>query len=118
MISEKRINTDASRAVAHNLRSESGIRPQTGGNYLLHKPCSYGIAMKWLLFVKGIKYRDFAKAYNGSTSQNINYLINRTRKELFYPEDIDKICEILEVDSEYFYALSERIEELSNGKTC
>lgn len=63
-----------------------------------------------------MKYADFAKRYNGTTAQNANHIINRMKKECFSAEDIEKVCKLLRVEPEYFYALSEKIEEISDGE--
>lgn len=112
---EKRLNADASRAYMFCLKGMSGIKPKSGGNPLTHKPSCYGVAIKWLLYIKGITYAKFAERYNGTTAQNINHLINRLNKERLYAENIDKICEVLNVSYDYFSALCDKIEAKMEG---
>lgn len=107
---EKRLNADATRAYMFTVKGKSGIKPKSGGNALTHNPSPYGVAIKWLLYIKGMTYAQFAQRYNGTTAQNINHLINRLDKERFFAENIDKICEVLTVDFDYFTALCEKIE--------
>lgn len=107
---ENRLNADATRAYMFSVKAKNGIKPKSKGNILTHNPSSYGIAIKWLLYIKGITYAKFAQQYNGTTAQNINHLINRLDKERFFAENIDRICEVLTIDLDYFTALCEKIE--------
>lgn len=112
---EARLNSDATRAYMFTIKGMNGIKPKSGGNPLTHKPSCYGVAIKWLLYIKGITYAKFADRYNGTTAQNINHLINRLNKERLYAENIDKICEVLNVEYDYFLALCEKIESKMEG---
>ena len=112
---EKRINADATRAYMFTLKAQNGIKPKSKGHALTHNPSSYGIAIKWLLYIKGITYAQFAQRYNGTTAQNMNHLINRLDKKRFFAENIDRICEVLTIDFDYFTALCEKIESKMEG---
>ena len=101
------IRIDAGKAVNYDARLKIG-----GGYELKHAPSSYGIAIKWLLGVKRMTYAQFAKAFNGSTAQNVNHWINRTDKRRFSEFDIEQICKALKVRQDYFIDLSEAIEEI------
>lgn len=104
---QKSVASDAIRAVNFN-----GKLKNTGGNLLKHKPCCYGVALKWLISLKKMTYEQFGKKYNGSTGQNINHIINRADKSRFFVEDIEQMCKVLRVKKEYFMELSMKIEEL------
>jgi hypothetical protein len=108
---ESRVSADATRAYMFSIKSKSGSKPNNGGNKLKHKPSVYGIAIKWLIFVKGMTYAQFADMYNGTTAQNANYLINRISKDRFYEENLDKMCQVLGISFDYFSELCEKIEE-------
>ena len=112
---QKRISSDATRAYMFTMKSKNGMKPRSGGYQLTHNPSPYGVAIKWLLYIKGITYAQFAQRYNGTTPQNINHLINRLDKDRFFEENIDKICEVLTVDFDYFKALCEMIETKMEG---
>ena len=107
MTKKERLLIDATKAFNFDAKARVG-----GGNKLSHKPCSYGIALKWLVHAKGMTYFQFAQRYNGTTGQNINHLINRCAKERFFEEDIEKMCTVLGVKQSYFYELCQNIEEM------
>jgi hypothetical protein len=111
---KKRIGADASRAYMFALKGITGAKA-TGGNKLLHKPSCYGVALKWLIYIRGLTYAQFAKAYNGTTGQNANYLINRVEKEKFLNEDLEKMCSVLSIEYDYFMELCEEIEKKMEG---
>lgn len=108
---EKRIDADATRAYMFSVKGMNGIKPRSGGNQLKHKPSCYGIAIKWLIYIKGLTYAKFAKAYNGTTAQNINHLINRISKDRYFDDNIEKMCDVLNIEYDYFISLCEKIEE-------
>jgi hypothetical protein len=103
----KSVGLDAIRAVNFN-----GKLKNTGGYLLKHKPCCYGVALKWLINLKKMTYEQFGQKYNGSTGQNINHMINRTDKSRFFIEEIEQMCKVLRVKKSYFMELSRKIEEL------
>lgn len=111
MMDEKRITADATKAYMFTVKTSAVNKPRNGGYKLTHKPSAYGIAIKWLIFIKGMTYAKFAERYNGTTGQNINHLINRCSKERYFEEDIAKICDVLGVTFEYFTELCAKIEE-------
>lgn len=108
---DRDISLDASRAYMYNLQSKNGNKAKNGGYVLKHSPSSYGIALKWLIYLRGYTYSQFGERYNGTTGQNINNMINRISKDRFYYEDIDKMCDILCVTRKYFDKLCEEIEK-------
>ena len=108
---EKKISADASRVYTFALNSINGNKAGRGGNVLTHKPSAYGMVLKWLIFVKGMTYSQFAKLYNGTTAQNLNHFINRADKTRFFAEDIDKMCAVLNVTYDYFIAVSDKVQE-------
>lgn len=109
---EKRtVDLDAVRAYMFSVKASNGNKVRVGGYQLKHKPSSYGIALKWLIFIRGMSYSTFAKRYNGTTAQNANHLINRIDKERFFAENVEKMCDVLGVTYEYFTELCEKIEE-------
>ena len=109
---EKRtVEADANRAYMFSVKVSSGNKVRVGGYQLTHKPSSYGIALKWLMFIRGMSYATFAKRYNGTTAQNANHLINRINKERFFAENVEKMCNVLGVTYDYFVDLCDKIEE-------
>lgn len=111
MGSENTIVCDAYRAV------RTDIKKHTGGNALRHKPTSYGVALKWLINGRRYTYERFAREFNGTTAQNLNNIINRTGKGGYSVDDIRKMCEILQITTEYFYELSNEIEKILNRES-
>lgn len=107
MINKDTIMLDAGKAMRYDAKARV-----VGGFNLKSKPSCHGIALKWLIGVRKITYAEFAKRYNGTTAQNLNNLINRTDKSRFFEEDVERMCEVLKISPEYFYALSEAIETL------
>ena len=107
--SKRTIQSDASMAIRYNAVINNVHRAKVGGNKLTRNPRGYGIAFKWLIYTKGMTYEDFGKRYDGSTSQNINHLLNRTKN--IPDDDIMKMCEVLNVDFDYFMQLCEEIEK-------
>jgi len=108
--------TDAGRALSYSRNGRKLIKTRNGGNKLKHKPSCYGIAIKWLIYVKGMTYEQFAKKYNGKTAQNLNHFINRTPKSNYIEEDLQKIATTLGVTYEYFATLCNDIEILMKEK--
>lgn len=108
---EKKLNADATRAYMFAMKNMGGNKPRGGGNKLTHKPSSYGVALKWLIYIRGMTYAQFAQRYNGTTAQNANHLINRVSKDRIFDDDLDKMCKVLNVKYEYFIELCKRIEE-------
>ena len=108
---EKRISADASRAYTFALRGLNGAKANKGGNVLTHKPSCYGIVLKWLIFVRKMTYAQFAKLYNGTTAQNLNYFINRADKKRFFDENVEKMCEVLNVEYDYFIEVCNKVQE-------
>lgn len=113
---EDRIKTDSSRAYAFNIKSINGEKKKIGGNQIKHKPSSYGMAIKWLIYIKRMTYKEFAFAYNGTTAQNANHLINRIRKDRFFEDDLNKMCEVLNVSFDYLCKLADGIDKLMELK--
>lgn len=107
MTNKETILSDATRALQYDARLKI-----VGGYDLTHKPCCYGILLKWILGVRRISYGEFAKKLNGTTRQNLNSLINRADKSRFFPDVIESICKALGVTTEYFYDVAKKIEEL------
>lgn len=88
-------------------------KARVGGGYKLeHKPSSYGLVLKWLIKQRKMTYADFAKAYNGTTGQNVNNIINRVDKDRFFEEDVKQMCKVLGVKVSYFTRLANEVEEL------
>lgn len=112
MGSENTIVCDAYRAV------RTDYKKHIGGNALMHKPTSYGVALKWLITGKRYTYKRFAKMFNGTTAQNLNNIINRTGKGGYTEENIRKMCKILNITTEYFYELSNEIEKILDKEGC
>ena len=112
---EKRIAADASRAYTFALRAVNGSKANKGGNVLTHNPSCYGIVLKWLIYVRKMTYATFARLYNGTTAQNINYFINRADKKRFFDEDVEKMCEVLNVSYDYFISVSNKVQEKMEG---
>lgn len=88
-------------------------KPQIGGSKLSHKPTSGGMVLKWLLLKRGLTYGKFGKMYNGSSSQNINHLINRSR---ISEEEFGKMCEILKFDFSDFKEIRAGVEQVVGDK--
>ena len=83
-----RVSSDAMKAIRFSEKAQNGIK-YVGGNKLTHQACSYGMALKWLIYTRKMTYEQFGKLYNGTTGQNINHLINRCAKERFFEEDLE-----------------------------
>ena len=114
---KERIMSDAYRAVRNNEKGEKAVKRGDKRNVLTHKPSSYGVAMKWLLNVRGVTFAQFGKRYNGTTGQNINHLLNRANKDNFDEENLRKMCFAIGVDFGYFMALSEEIEKIMGSES-
>lgn len=88
------------------------LKAINGGQALKHKPSSYGIALKYLVHKRGFTYDKFAKLYNGTTAQNLNYYINRCDKDRYFDENVEKFCKVLHISVEYFNTFCEEIEKI------
>lgn len=103
----EKIKNDALKAFNFDLKL------RTGGLALTHKPACYGIVLKWLIHIKGFTYSQFAKLYNGTTAQNMNHLINRIDESRYFEEEIQKMCKILKVSTNYFNSVCKEVKLLS-----
>lgn len=112
MINEDTIKADAVKALRYDAKTR-----HCGGFDLKHQPSCYGIALKWILGVKKISYNAFARKYNNTTAQNINHLINRADKSRFFEEDIESMCIVLKISTEYFIKLGKAIEKMMDIKS-
>ena len=108
---EKSIESDAIKAIRYNLVITNKQKSIRKVNTLTHNPSCYGIALKWLLYIRGMTYEQFAKKYNGTTRQNLNHIINRVSKDKILYDEIEKMAHILSVEYDYFMALAEKIDE-------
>lgn len=108
---EEKIRADANSAYALNLKSLNG-KKATGGNRTKHQASSFGIAIKWLIYIRRMTYKEFAEMYNGTTAQNINHLINRIDKDRYFKDILEKMCMVLGVNLDYVYSLSDEIEKI------
>lgn len=88
------------------------VKGKTGGNKLKSKPVCYGVALKWLIYKKGLTYGEFAQRYNGTTAQNANHLINRIREDRYILDEVEKMCDVLGVSIEYFEKLVAEVKKL------
>lgn len=104
---EEKIISDANRAIKYDAKARL-----SGGYELKHKPSCYGVGLKWLIGIKGLTYSQFGARWNGTSGQNINHFINRVSKERFFEENVERMCEVLNVSFEYFIKLCENIEKL------
>lgn len=86
-----------------------------GGNKLRWKMNAYGIALKYIFITRDLTYVEVAEKY-GSTPQNINYIVNRMKKKQFNPFFVDKLCQMLSVDSGFFNDLVKEIENILEEK--
>ena len=100
------IELDARKAISFDSKLKN-----TGGYALKHKPCCFGVALKWLINIRKMTYKQFGEKYDGSTGQNINHLINRTDKSRFFEEDVEQMCKVLKVKKDYFLELSRKIDD-------
>lgn len=107
---KKSIESDAIKAIRYNLVITNKQKAIKRANSLTHKPSCYGIALKWLLYIRGMTYEQFAKKYNGTTKQNLNYIINRMSKNNVLFDEIDKMAQVLNVEYEYFMELAKAID--------
>ena len=101
------IDKIAERAIKHNSKLKNG------GFQLKHKPSCYGIAIKYLLFLKGVSLLEFSKILK-ITPQGLNHILNRTSKEKFYIETLEKYCDKLNIKYETFFAICDKIQEVLN----
>lgn len=88
------------------------VKGKTGGNKLTRQPTCYGVALKWLIYRKGITYAEFAQRYNGTTAQNANHLINRIGEDRYILDEVEKMCAVLEVDIKYFEKLVAEVKKM------
>lgn len=112
MLNEDTIMSDAVKAVNYNAK-----RKNAGGFHLKHEPSSIGMAIKWILGIKRMSFSRFAKLFNGTTPQNANHWINRTKITAFSEGDILQICKILKVNKEYLEELCSKIDEIREANT-
>lgn len=83
-----------------------------GGNKLKHSPCAYAMAIKYFMQQKGITFKMLGEHFNGITPQAINHLLNRTAKEQWTEEDIDRYCAALKINRTFFVNICEKLETL------
>lgn len=98
------IDKYATRAVNYNAKLKNG------GFGLKHKPSCYGIAIKYLLFTRGKTLAEFAKLIK-ITPQGLNHILNRTDKDKFYVETLERYCDILRVKYDFFFEFCDKIQE-------
>ena len=106
------IKSDAMKIIRFSEKAKQGIKT-VGGNKLSHNTCSYGMVLKWLIYTRRMTYDQFGKLYNGTTGQNINHLINRCSKERFFDENLERMCEVLNVEFDYFKEVCNFVEKYS-----
>lgn len=111
----KKVETDALRAIKFSTRSGKIGKVHCGGYEMVHKPSCYGVAIKWILYIKKISYESFAKRLGNTTAQSVNHTLNRVPKEKFIEEDLRNMCKILEIKFDYFDKLCQNIEILMQG---
>lgn len=87
-----------------------------GGYKLTHEPCSYALVIKYLMYTKDMTYKQLGAYFNNITAQGINHLLNRTPKDRYSEEDIDKYCNALKVKRSFFIELCDKVEELMEQK--
>ena len=116
MAEKKSIESDAVKAIRYNTVITNRQKAIRGVNKLANKPSSFGMALKWLIYIKGMTYEQFAKRYNGTTRQNLNYLINRVPKENVIYDDLEKMLAVINVDFDYFMQLADCIEKKMGNK--
>lgn len=104
------ISSDAMKAIKFSEKAKNGIK-YVGGNKLTHDTCSYGVVLKWLIYTRKLTYEQFGRLYNGTTGQNINHLINRCSKERFFEENLEKMCEVLGLEFDYFEEMCKLVEK-------
>ena len=107
---EEKIKLDARRAISGGYGGNV-----YGGNELKHKPTVYGLAFKYILHLRGISYREAAKAL-AMSPQSLNYALNRMSEKNFDYALIQRICVRLRLNEDYLYALSAEIERQLNEK--
>lgn len=86
-----------------------------GGNKLSHDINCYGIALKYIFMIRDLTYEDVAKKML-VTPQSVNNLVNRMKKERFNDFYVDKLCNILNIDSIYFNDLVNEIDCILGAK--
>lgn len=83
-----------------------------GGYALKHKCNCYGLTFKYIFHIKNLTFVDVGNLI-GLTPQAINHIVNRMPKKSFMDEDfVERICKKLRIDTEYFYELSEKVNEI------
>ena len=83
-----------------------------GGYELTHKCNCFGMTLKYIFHIKGMTFVEVGKLI-GLTPQAINHIVNRMPKKSFYDEDfVERICRRLRVDTDYFYDLSDKVDEI------
>lgn len=111
ILKETQLKSEAQKAVDYFTNNGKHY----GGYKLKWKMNAYGIALKYIFIIKDLTYVEVAKMY-GATPQNINYVVNRMKKKQFNPFFVERLCQILSVDSGYFYDLVKEIDKILEVK--
>lgn len=82
-----------------------------GGVKCSHKSSKYGKVLKYLIFERGLGYKDVGKILD-MTPQAVNNIVNRMAERSFNCFYIRKLCTKLNIDEKYFLNLSDLVGEI------
>lgn len=110
-IQEQQVRYQAEQAVEF---VQNGARKR-GGWQLRRKANPYGVALKYIFALRDLTFEE-ASQLGGFTAQNINYIVNRMKKNRFDTIYIDKICHTFNIERQYFIDLVNEISLVMEGK--
>lgn len=106
-IKEIQVKDQAKRAL--DFANSGGFKK--GGFEITHKLNCYGIALKYIFFLRDLTYADVAYRLK-VTPQSVNNIVNRMKKDKFNSFYIDKLCDNLGIDVLYFKDLVQEIDNI------
>lgn len=106
-IQEMQVKDQAKKAIEY---FNNGGRKK-GGCKLTHNANSCGIALKYIFALRDLTYENVAIKLK-VTPQNVNNIVNRMKKNKFNDIYIDKLCNVLSIDSGYFKDLVAEIDNI------
>lgn len=110
-IQERQVREQAEQAVEFVM---GGARKR-GGWKLKRRVNPYGVALKYIFALRDLTFEKAASMCN-FTAQNLNYIVNRMKKDRFDTIYIDKLCRAFNIDRIYFIDLVNEISKVAEGK--
>ena len=105
-----KVMKNANRVVSYDAKHKIG-----GGYELAHKPSSYGLVIKYLLYTKKLTYAKASKML-GITAQGLNHMINRTEDDRFDEDVIDRYCNAFKINKQFFKDVASKVREILENK--